>query len=184
MHCSRHSPTLPRGLGIASVTVATFCALTFAPAAARAQWAVVTERLEGTQSEATIARIHNSTGHALEFYRDGAGAIRARFSLNAGITTLAKGSCPTLQVDRWSPMNRSVNDAACLATPRWAEYVLGHVTDRQVKSERLLQIMNGSLLTFRFRLDGGDYRDAQFSLAGSKRSLSAALGTDVVVTAR
>ncbi|MND05726.1 hypothetical protein D3C83_266940 [compost metagenome] len=53
-----------------------------------------------------------------------------------------------------------------------------------MQSARLLQIMNGSLMTFRFRLHGGDYRDAEFSLAGSKRSLSAAIGADVAVTAR
>jgi len=154
------------------------------PLAVSAQWAVVNQRMEGTQSEAVTARIQNSTGQTLELYRDGGGAIRARFTVGDGLAILEKGHCPTMQVDRWASMNRSVNDAACLATNQWAEYVVGYVVDRQVQSARLLQIMNGSLLTFRFRLDGGDYRDAEFSLAGSKRSLSAAIGADVVVTAR
>jgi hypothetical protein len=154
------------------------------PLAAPAQWAVVGQRLEGTQAEAVTARIRNSTGQTLEFYRDGVGAIRARFTLSDGLTQLEKGHCPTLQVDRWASMNRSVNDAACLATYQWAEYVVGYVVDGKVQSARLLQIMNGNLLTFRFRLNGGDYRDAAFSLAGSKRSLTAAIGANVAVTAR
>lgn len=154
------------------------------PLAAPAQWAVVNQRLEGTRSETIIARIRNGTGHTLEFYRDGVGAIRARFTLVPGLTSLDPEHCPTLQVDRWTPMNRSANDAACLATSQWAEYVLGHVEGQEVHSARLLQIMNGSELMFRFRLDGGDYRESQFSLAGSKRSLSAAIGANVVVTAR
>lgn len=159
-------------------------ALLFLPLTAPAQWAVVNQRLEGTQSEAIIARVRNDAGQTLELYRDGVGAIRARFTLSAGLTSLAQGQCPTLQVDRWAPMNRSANDAACLTTNRWAEYVIGHVVEQKVQSERLVQIMNGTALTFRFRLDGGDYRDAEFSLAGSKRSLSAAVGTNVAVTAR
>jgi len=159
------------------------CALLL-PLATQAQWDVVNQRLAGSQAETVTARIHNSTGQTLELYRDGVGAIRARFTLNEGLTELEQGQCPTMQVDRWASMNRSVNDAACLATKQWVEYVVGYVVDRKVQSARLLQIMNGSLLTFRFRLNGGDYRDAEFSLAGSKRSLSAAIGADVVVTAR
>jgi hypothetical protein len=158
--------------------------LGLSPFAATGQWAIVNQRLEGTQADAVVARIRNDAGYTLEFYRDGVSAIRARFSLNPGLATLAKTHCPTFQVDRWSPMNRSANDAACLATPRWAEYVLGYVTDNRIRSERLIQIMEGSLLTFRFRLDGGDYRDAEFNLAGSKRSVTAAVGADVVITAR
>ena len=154
------------------------------PFAASAQWAVVNQRLEGAQAEAVIARVRNVTGQTLEFYRDGVGAIRARFTLGDGLTALDQGHCPTMQVDRWAPMNRSVNDAACLATNKWSEYVVGYVVDQSVQSARLLQIMNGNLLRFRFRLHGGDYRDAEFSLAGSKRSLSAAIGTNVAVTAR
>lgn len=151
---------------------------------ASAQWALVNQRLEGAATESTLARIVNGTGHTLELYRDGAGAIRARFTLPAGLLTFADGQCPTLQVDRWTPLNRSVNDAACLASPTWAEYIVGFVLEQKVQSARLLQIMNGNMLTFRYRLAGGDYREADFSLAGSKRSLSAAIGADVVVTAR
>ncbi len=154
------------------------------PLTAPAEWAVVNQRLEGTQTDAVTARIRNSTGQTLEFYRDAIGAIRARFTLGDGLTVLEQGLCPTMQVDRWTSMNRSVNDAACLATNQWAEYVIGYVVDKKVQSARLLQIMNGNLLMFRFRLNGGDYRSAEFSLAGSKRSLSAAIGTDVAVTAR
>ena len=154
------------------------------PLAAAAEWAVVGQRLESTRTDAVTARIRNATGQTLEFYRDAVGAIRARFTLGDGLTKLEQGQCPTLQVDRWASMNRSINDAPCLATNRWAEYVIGYVVEKKVQSGRLLQIMNGNLLTFRFRLNGGDYRDAQFSLAGSKRSLSAAIGVDVVVTAR
>ncbi len=151
---------------------------------ASAQWAVVNQRLEGTQAEAVTARIKNSSGQTLEFYRDGVGALRARFTLGGGLAGFDKGHCPTLQVDRWAPTNRSANDAACLATSQWVEYVIAYIVEQKAQSAPLVQIMNGSMLTFRYRLAGGDYRDAAFSLAGSKRSLTAAIGANVAVTAR
>lgn len=151
---------------------------------AAAQWAVVTETLEGTQSAATLARIRNDAGYTLGLYRDGGGAIRARFTLPDGLTQFEEGHCPTLQVDRWAPDNRSVNDAACVAGGQWAEYIVGFVRNGAVQSARLLQIMNGNAATLRFRLAGGDYRETAFSLSGSKRSLSTAIGADVVVSAR
>ena len=56
------------------------------PLTAPAEWAVVNQRLEGTQTDAVTARIRNSTGQTLEFYRDAIGAIRARFTLGDGLT--------------------------------------------------------------------------------------------------
>lgn len=159
-------------------------AVLLSAAAAQAQWALVTQPLEGAQVETTLARIRNDSGHVLELYRDGAAAIRARFTLPEGQLAFAEGYCPTMQVDRWQPVNRSINDASCLTTTNWAEFVVGFVLESKVQSDRLLQFMNGNLLTVRYRLAGGDYRDTQFSLAGSKRSLGAAIGADVVVTAR
>lgn len=166
----------------AAAVVVLVTAIASAPVAA--QWTVVTETPEGNPSRATLARIRNDAGYTLALYRDGGGAIRARFTLPEGLIRFEDGHCPTLQVDRWAPGNRSVNDAACLASGRWAEFIVGYIRDGAVQSARLLQIMNGNEAVLRFRLAGGDYRETSFSLAGSKRSLSAAIGADVVVTAR
>lgn len=155
-----------------------------AAAPAGADWTVVTQRLEGARTDAVLARTTSESGHTLEFYRDSAGAIRARFSLPPGLLALEQGQCPTLQVDRWAAVNRSANDTACLATTRWAEYTVGQIANGNVQSERLLQLMNGSQITFRYRLAGGDHRDAMFSLAGSKRALIGAIGADITFTAR
>lgn len=158
-------------------------ALLLLSARVAAEWAVFTQPLEGTEADTTVARIANESGHTLEFYRDNAGAIRARFTLPTGLTALEQAHCPTLQVDRWAPANRSTDDTACRATHRWAEYTVGIVVNNNVKSERLLQLMNGSQITFRYRLSGGDYRDTVFSLAGSKRALMGAIGADITFSA-
>ena len=156
-------------------------AVLFCAPQARAEWAVVQQR-EANDALTTIARTTNEQGYSLEIYRDAAGAVRSRFSLREGLLTFSEKSCPTYQIDRGQPLNRSINSAICLASNRWAEYVLGYIVDRNVESRTLLALMNGINIAFRFRLAGGDYRETQFSLLGSKRSLTEALGVDVTVS--
>lgn len=151
---------------------------------AAAEWRVVDHRETGTGVETTIAATTNLDGYTLEMYRDVVGAIRGRFTLTPGLTRLYKNSCPTFQIDRGPAVNRSINNAPCLAAEQWAEFVLGYVSDHQVVSPRLLSFMNGNSITFRFRLASGNYRDTEFSLLGSKRSMTAAIGSDINVTAR
>jgi hypothetical protein len=165
-----------------------FCllALLILPVArnAPAEWRVVEHREAGTGAETTIAATTNPDGYTLEMYRDAGGAIRGRFTLYPGLTRLYKGSCPTFQIDRGPAVNRSVNNAPCLGAEQWAEFVLGYVADKQIVSPRLLSFLNGNSITFRFRLASGNYRDTQFSLLGSKRSMTAAIGSDITVSAR
>ena len=146
-----------------------------------AEWKVVSQQ-EGSDTTTTIARTGNDDGYTLEIYRDNVGAVRSRFTLRDGLLRLADRSCPTYQIDRAPSINRSVNQAPCLSTDRWAEYILGYVVDSRVESRLLLSLMNGININFRFRLASGDYRETQFSLLGSKRSMTAAVGADVSVS--
>jgi YD repeat-containing protein len=151
---------------------------------AMAEWRVIDHRDASSGAVTTIASTTNPDGYTLEMYRDAGGAVRSRFTLMSGLTRLHAGACPTFQIDRGPAVNRSVDNAPCLATGQWAEFVLGYVSNSQVVSPRLLSFMNGNSISFRFRLAGGDYRDTLFSLLGSKRSMAAAIGSDVSVTAR
>jgi hypothetical protein len=151
---------------------------------ASAEWRVLNHRDASTGAETIIASTTNTDGYTLEMYRDAVGAIRSRFTLTPGLTRLRQGACPTFQIDRGPAVNRSVNNAPCLAGEQWAEFVLGYISDNQIVSPRLLSFMNGNSIVFRFRLASGAYRDTEFSLLGSKRSMTAAIGNDINVTAR
>ena len=52
-----------------------------------------------------------------------------------------------------------------------------------IASGTLLELMNGTSLTLRYHLGGLGYREAEFSLRGSKQALNAALGERVRVLA-
>ena len=150
----------------------------------QAQWEVMSHTDTDSGYQTRIATIENDGGYKLEIYRDVNDVIRIRFNIRNSYELLANKQCPTYQVDKRQLSNRSINDAPCLAQPRWAEYVIGYITDRSVLSLHLHNLMNGNVIYFRFLMGNGNYAETSFSLSGSKAILNAALGNDLVVTTK
>lgn len=151
------------------------------PALAQAEWSVITHANPNDNSDTQVAYTQNEEGYSLEIYKDNGGAIRTRFSLSEALDMFAKRSCPTYQIDSRLPDNRSVNDAPCLTDLIWSEFVLGYTENYIVSSKKLNALMNGSIVTFRFMLENGTYKETNFSLIGSKRATFSALGPDISV---
>ena len=151
------------------------------PVTVSAEWIVITHTDTDVDSETSVAFSENTDGYSLEIYRDSVDAIRSRFSVAKGLLSLADKSCPTYQIDRGRANNRSVDDAPCLSSKLWAEFILGYVKNENIASSSLLALMNGITITFRFRLANGDYRETKFSLAGSKRAMTIAFGAETQV---
>ena len=147
-----------------------------------AEWNIITHNDMDSNTVTSVAIIKNESDHTLEIYRDSVDAVRARFTLNQGLIRFPDSFCPTFQIDSSPPTNRSLNDALCLSGATWAEFILGYVVDGQINSGAVAGLMNGVGLNFRFLLENGDYRQTLFSLSGSKRAMSAALGDGVGVT--
>lgn len=146
-----------------------------------AEWEIVKHTNIDNNQQTTIAHTENNDGYSLEIYRDGNGAVRSRFSMNNSLNRLDEKTCPTYQVDKRPAQNRSVNDAPCIASQKWSEFVLGYIIDNKVTSTLLHNIMNGNKITYRFSLDPYGYTETTFSLIGSKRTLTEALGSNVEV---
>lgn len=144
-----------------------------------AEWTVVTNT-DG-ELQTLVATTTNADGYTLEIYKDSVNAIRSRFTLSTGLLSFYERSCPTFQIDKGAAQNLSVNNASCLGGDTWAEYILGYVTNNKVESSTLLGLMNGIQIYYRFRLANGDYRQIDFSLQGSKRALTQAIGEQVLV---
>ena len=152
------------------------------PTLSMAQWSVVTQQT-AAEPQTKIAHSINTGGYTLDIYRDASDTIRSRLTLADGLINLAGKSCPTYQIDTGKPRNRSINDAPCIARSNWAEFIIGQVKDGKIESSLLLSLMNGINISFRFILANGDYRETQFSLAGSKWTMQSAFGQNVTVTA-
>ena len=160
--------------------LATFI-LCASPAITAAEWNVVTHTNTDNNTQTKVAFTENSDGYSLEIYRDANDAIRSRFGMNKSMHRIAEKSCPTYQVDKRGPENRSINDAACIPHRQWAEFVLGYITNSEVISTLLHNMMNGNIITYRFILENGGYEETKFSLSGSKRTLTDVLGTKITI---
>ena len=159
-----------------------FLALASFAGAAAAQWSTISHKQdEGTSPRTTVAYTINSEGYSLEIYVDKVKAVRSRFSLPEGLLSFPDKFCPSYRIDRGNPVNRSMNDAPCISSSQWVEYIVGHADDNKVSSSTLLALMNGNSITFLFRLANNDYRQASFSLQGSKRAIISAFGENVSV---
>ena len=145
------------------------------------QWNVMTHTDTDSGLQMRVATIENEEGFKLEIYRDTKDVIRIRFNIRDSYDLLASKQCPTFQVDDRKLDNRSINDAPCISQPRWAEYVMGYVTDDKVLSLPLHNLMNGNSIYYRFLLKNGNYGETSFSLSGSKSILNATLGKNLEV---
>ncbi len=154
------------------------------PLSASAQWRVNQRSIAPSGAKGLVAHTENDSGYALELYKDGDAAVRIRLNLPDNLMNLRKGACPTYQIDLGKPDNRSYDASPCSGTAHRPEIITGRIEDKQIRSDLLLQIMNGNTITFRFRLEPGDYRETSFSLAGSKRSMITAIGKDIRVQSR
>jgi hypothetical protein len=147
-----------------------------------AEWDIIMHNDMDTNTITSVAIIKNETGYTLEIYKDSVDAVRARFTLSRDLIRFPDDFCPTFQIDSGEPTNTSVNDAPCLSGDIWAEFILGYVEKGSINSSAVVGLMNGVGLRFRFLLQNGDYRETLFSLRGSKRAMSAALGDGISVT--
>ena len=147
-----------------------------------AEWNTITHSDMDSNTTTSVAIIKNDDGYTLEVYKDSVDAVRARFTLAKELISIPVNFCPTFQIDSGQPTNRSVNDAPCLSDKTWAEFILGYIENGQVNSSAIAGIMNGVTLKLRFMLENGDYRETLFSLRGSKRAMSSALGANISVS--
>lgn len=185
---ARQTDTVPnagmrwhRGRAAGWVLMAVALAL---PLKARCEWLAAKRNDVSRGGETEVAVTRNNDGFSLEIYRDASNTVYGRFTLPGHLLIIADGTCPTYQIDRGAPVNRSVNGDPCLVGGNWAEYTLGHVDNFRVDSSSLLAIMNGIAIAFRFKLENGDYRSTEFSLQGSKRAIISALGEDISIGPR
>ena len=140
---------------------------------ATAQWRVAQEIPAGSNFRIDVAIIENDSGHMLRLFNDESQNVRAIFTIRDGFDTIDPGVCPTYRVDQREPKRVTFEANGCRILPKQAEFTLGKVG--QGRDRDLHRIMNGSDITFRYRLGGGNYRETSFTLRGSKYALTTAV---------
>ena len=131
----------------------------------------------GTQ----VASVRSDAGDALRVFVDPEAIVRVEFTAGTPLGALHPGSCPSYAVDDGPPQAARLGTERCRVEGRSAIFALGVVSGDAIASDALLDLMNGSELTVRYRLDGLGYHEARLSLRGSKQAVNAAIGQGVTV---
>ncbi len=149
----------------------------------QAQWNIVLHTDIDSDYQAHIATIKNDDGYKLEVYKYTNDVIYLRFNIRESFELLDDEHCPTFQIDKGRLHNRSINDSSCFLQSRSAEYIIGYITDSEVLSPSLYNLINGNKIYYRFLMDNGYYAETSFSLFGSRGMLNKALGKNLLITA-
>lgn len=151
---------------------------------AAAEWRVINAADADSELRTPYAKTENADGYTLTIYRDGDDNVHALLRLNDRLTGFDTAICPTYQIDERQPRNTAAEGSACSMRAQVSNYPLGRIESNQIVSRPLYEFMNGTHIDFRFRLANADYDRTRFSLAGSKRVLSAVLGGTLEVLPR
>ena len=138
-----------------------------------AQWRVAQATPAGTDDKIDVAIVENDSGHSLRLFSDETQNVRATFTIRGGFDTMDPGVCPTYRVDKREPERVTFEEGRCRILPKQAEFTLGKTG--QGRNRKLLRIMNGGSIIFRYRLGRGNYRETRFTLRGSKYALTTAV---------
>ncbi len=143
---------------------------------AAAEWTTVADEGQPPQ-----AQVRNDEGAEVRIRLVDGRVVHATYRLPAGLARLDPAGCPTFQIDKRVPENLATGAHACRVTGDGSEVVLADVVDGRVESPTLLELMNGGVLTVRYRLLRGGYGSSRFTLRHSKQALNDALGDGIIV---
>ena len=146
-----------------------------------AQWDVAVRPASTSTATFNEAVITGKTGHRLHIFRDGRDQVFGEFELREGLLSLSSDGCPTYKVDGGKPIATSSEKARCETDGRRSRFRFGQIAGQQVRSAKLLEIMNGSRMELIYRLKGLGYDSAKFSLSGSKQAINEVLGNKITV---
>jgi hypothetical protein len=146
------------------------------------EWRNVVESPAESAAPLTMAMVANQEGDSLRIFKDENDIIRGIFGLGDETRSLEEGSCPTLRVDQLPPHPLVHLGGPCeLENPHHVRFTLGVVSEGQVQSTMLWQLINGGGFRVWYQLKERGYGEATFSLRRSMNALVGTLGTEIEV---
>ena len=129
-----------------------------------------------------IAVVSSESADHLRVFQDRFNTVYLSIRLRPGFERLDTTQCPSIEVLGANAM-RAASAKACQIDAGGARLRLGQISDNRVRSRTLDALMRGHSIVLRMRLRDFGYRDATFTLKGSKQALTQMLGTEVQVVA-
>jgi len=114
-------------------------------------------------------------GHVLDLHADATGTVWLVLR-PPSTSRMLTSQCPTLQIDRLTPLIHPPLGNGCTVEPTTATLQLGRQSARQVVSKTIYALVNGKQLAVRYLAEDQQYHETLFSLRHSKRAVKRALG--------
>lgn len=151
-----------------------------------AEWQLRTEVDSMTDRERKVASIRNDTGHSLSVYRMPDGSIWANFGLpKSNAEVLSSTQWPIYRVDKRTPrdldaerrLQRLVRGITSRVTlePKWINFMVWNGKVDAGRSEELIELSDGTAVTFRYFLFTGGYSETTFPLQGAAPAIAEAI---------
>ena len=145
---------------------------------AQAQWSDIETNISASGRAALVKSDNDAR---LSIWLDKENILFAQFDLAPGLLAFDEKICPTFQIDLTQIKNLSSSTHQCSVAEAHVRFQVTQVQNNQIDSPMLLQFMNGSRVTVRYRLKYAGYGAETFSLKGSKQALKDALGDGITV---
>jgi len=157
-----------------------------AQTASSAEWQLRAEVDSMTDRERKVASIRNDTGHSLSIYRLPDGSVWANFGLpKTNTEVLSSAQWPIYRVDKRTPrdldserrLQRLVRGYASRATlePKWINFMVWNGKADAGRSEELIELSEGTAVTFRYFLFTGGHSETTFPLHGAAPVIAEAI---------
>lgn len=167
---------------IAAALLLTLISTIFHPAAANG-WEVRVSTDAMTDEERRVAVTQNEQGHRLSLYRIDSGAVWMNFAVSDSSLDLISGDrLIDYRVDKSKPVRlgevAKMRDLGIVLTewePKWVNFQIWHGKEDQGR-RGITQLFEGDVLTVRYYLATGGYKDTRFSLKGAGPVMADAIG--------
>ena len=153
---------------------------------ALAAWTTKTTKDSMTDALKREAVVVNEDGHSLSIYRVPSGEVWANFALsNRSGDQLSPRQAPIYRVDKNEPddldlsrrlTERKLGVVLYAWEPKWINFSLWHGKEEQGRGKKMMSLMSGESVVFRYYLGAGGYKETSFTLIGAGEAIAEALG--------
>ena len=159
---------------------------------AYADWKVITTTDAITDKVEKSAIVKNELGHSFSIYSiEPGGAVWGNFALSEEVIDQIDSKKPPIyRIDKNEPADLSsakkrqelqkeigiIMSQTYSWNPKWVNFAIWHGNEDEGIAEKLVEVMEGEKILFRYYLSTGGYKETTFDLKGADKAISEAIG--------
>jgi hypothetical protein len=144
-----------------------------------ARWKIDIQTDSMSDEKIKTAFVTNNDGHSLKVFSKSNGAVYATFRLNSENTGILSEKLITFRVDKNKPVelmaSRKSKPSAFIVEPKWVIWRILPNTDGTSHRNVLNEFISGNVVTVRYFLFSGGYKETKFTLKNSLNAIKSVM---------